>query len=86
MLPKLLTQILHNDVLYLVQNVQVVMTKVSKLHRYNCSRGMAGTLTPELLDAKLDVNGSSFKDAANKAGYGGSSHKALLYPCQKEGC
>lgn len=40
-----------------------------------CSRGMAGTLTPEVLDARPDENGTLFKDAAQHAGYGASSHK-----------
>lgn len=44
------------------------------------SRGMAGTLTAKYLDQKLDINGSSFKDAATAAGYGGSSHKVRLQP------
>ena len=39
-----------------------------------CSRGMAGTLTPGLLDEKVDENGTCFKDAAASAGYRGKSH------------
>ena len=40
-----------------------------------CSRGMAGTLTPALLDEKTDENGTCFKDAAASAGYSGKSHQ-----------
>ena len=36
---------------------------------------MAGTLTPGLLDEKVDENGTCFKDAAASAGYGGKSHQ-----------
>ena len=36
---------------------------------------MAGTMKPELLDEKKDVNGTTFEEAANSAGYGGASHK-----------
>ena len=36
---------------------------------------MAGTLTPQLLDEKLDENGTCFNDAATAVGYGGKSHK-----------
>ena len=40
---------------------------------------MAGTLTPERLDIALDENGTSFAEAAAKAGYGGGgSHADLL--------
>jgi len=43
------------------------------------SRAMAGTLTPERLDIALDENGTSFAEAAAKAGYGGGgSHADLL--------
>lgn len=42
------------------------------------SRGMAGTLTPELLDEKLDENGTSFRKAATAVGYGGNSHQDIL--------
>ncbi|KAK9918321.1 hypothetical protein WJX75_003179 [Coccomyxa subellipsoidea] len=42
------------------------------------SRGMAGELTAALLDEKLDVNGTSFKEASTAAGYGGSSHQEIL--------
>lgn len=42
------------------------------------SRGMAGVLTPQLLDEKVDINGTAFLEAANKAGYGGKSHKDML--------
>jgi hypothetical protein len=45
-----------------------------------CSRGMAGTLTPQLLDEKVDENGTSFKDAATAVGYGGNSHQ-VSYTC-----
>lgn len=44
------------------------------------SRGMAGELTAALLDEKLDVNGTSFKEASTAAGYGGSSHQVCLHP------
>ena len=36
---------------------------------------MSGSLTPQLLDEKLDENGTSFKDAAAAVGYGGKSHQ-----------
>lgn len=36
---------------------------------------MAGTLTAQLLDEKLDENATSFKDAATAVGYGGNSHQ-----------
>lgn len=36
---------------------------------------MAGELTAELLDEKLDVNGTSFQAASTAAGYGGASHQ-----------
>ncbi|DBA83387.1 TPA: hypothetical protein ACH3X2_006532 [Trebouxia sp. C0005] len=42
------------------------------------SRGMAGTLSPQLLDEKLDENATSFKDAATAVGYGGNSHQDIL--------
>eukprot|EP00878_Enallax_costatus_P013387 GHUV01013998.1.p1 GENE.GHUV01013998.1~~GHUV01013998.1.p1 ORF type:complete len:368 (+),score=58.17 GHUV01013998.1:286-1389(+) len=42
------------------------------------SRAMAGALTADTLDKKLDENGTSFLEAANAAGYGGSSHKDVL--------
>jgi hypothetical protein len=41
---------------------------------------MAGELTAALLDEKLDVNGTSFKEASTAAGYGGSSHQVCLHP------
>ena len=44
-----------------------------------CSRGMAGALTPQLLDEKVDVNGTTFLEAANAAGYGGTSHQACCF-------
>ena len=40
-----------------------------------CSRAMAGTMTPEFLEGKLDANGTTFQAAANAVGYGGKSHK-----------
>ena len=40
---------------------------------------MAGTMKPELLDEKRDVNGTTFKEAAKLAGYGGSSHKVSAF-------
>ena len=40
-----------------------------------CSRGMCGALKPADLDRQLDINGTSFAQAANKAGYGGKDHK-----------
>ena len=40
-----------------------------------CSRGMCGALKPADLDKQLDINGTSFAQAANKAGYGGKDHK-----------
>ena len=42
------------------------------LHR---SRGMAGTMTPEFLEGKVDINGTTFQEAAAAVGYGGKSHK-----------
>ncbi|KAF8068205.1 hypothetical protein HT031_001891 [Scenedesmus sp. PABB004] len=42
------------------------------------SRAMAGALSAETLDAKRDENGTTFLQAANAAGYGGSSHQAVL--------
>ncbi|DBA99429.1 TPA: hypothetical protein ACH3X3_012024 [Trebouxia sp. C0006] len=42
------------------------------------SRGMAGTLTAQLLDEKLDENATSFKDAATAVKYGGNSHQDIL--------
>ena len=44
-----------------------------------CSRGMAGALTPQLLDEKVDVNGTTFLEAANAASYGGTSHQACCF-------
>ncbi len=46
-----------------------------------CSRGMAGTLSPQLLDEKLDENATSFKDAATAVGYGGNSHQVSCTCC-----
>ena len=46
---------------------------------------MAGTLTPGLLDEKLDENGTSFKDAAASAGYGGKSHQVGFIAAQSLG-
>ena len=43
---------------------------------------MAGTLTPGLLDEKVDENGTCFKDAAASAGYGGKSHQVRTIPSQ----
>lgn len=43
-----------------------------------CSRGMAGTLTPEVLASIPDINGTNFLEAANAAGYGGSDMAAML--------
>ena len=40
---------------------------------------MAGVLSSEILDSKPDVNGTTFLDAANQAGYGGKSHKVNLF-------
>ncbi|KAK9812597.1 hypothetical protein WJX72_000194 [[Myrmecia] bisecta] len=42
------------------------------------SRGMAGTLTAKVLDEKVDVNGTTFQEAATAAGYGGKSHEDIL--------
>ncbi|KAG1660010.1 hypothetical protein FOA52_009830 [Chlamydomonas sp. UWO 241] len=42
------------------------------------SRAMAGTLSPEYLKSKLDVNGTDFLTAANAVGYGGKSYEAIL--------
>eukprot|EP00873_Tetraselmis_striata_P033169 jgi/Tetstr1/453433/TSEL_040415.t1 len=42
------------------------------------SRGMAGTLTPEVLASIPDINGTNFLEAANAAGYGGSDMAAML--------
>jgi len=42
------------------------------------SRGLAGALPPEVLDSKLDENGTSFVEAANAVGYGGSDHADML--------
>lgn len=39
---------------------------------------MAGTLTAELLKSKRDVNGTTFQEAANKAGYGSFSPEVLI--------
>ena len=40
-----------------------------------CSRGMVGALSAETLDAKVDINGTTFKDASARVGSGGSSHE-----------
>ena len=53
-----------------------------KSHDVSCSRGMAGTLTSEVLDVRPDENGTFFKDAAQHAGYGASSHKVHQYSAQ----
>jgi len=42
---------------------------------------MAGTLSPQLLDEKLDENATSFKDAATAVGYGGNSHQVSCTCC-----
>eukprot|EP00775_Hariotina_reticulata_P007869 gene7869-8065_t len=42
------------------------------------SRAMAAALEAETLDVKLDENGTSFMEAANSVGYGGSSHQAII--------
>jgi len=42
------------------------------------SRAMAGVLSPEELESKKDEEGNVFKEAANKAGYGGASHEDIL--------
>ena len=42
-----------------------------------CSRGMVGALSAETLDAKVDINGTTFKDASTRVGYGGASHEVL---------
>lgn len=39
---------------------------------------MSGVLTAETLDAKLDANRTSFKEASTRAGYGGSTHEVWL--------
>lgn len=44
-----------------------------------CSRGMAGTMTPDFLEGKVDANGTTFQEAATAVGYGGSSHKVRHY-------
>lgn len=41
------------------------------------SRALAGALEPSVLDSRLDVNGTTFLQAANKVGYGGHSHKVV---------
>lgn len=38
-------------------------------------------MDPSVLDSRLDVNGTSFMQAANKAGYGGKSHKVQMQLC-----
>ena len=40
-----------------------------------CSRGMVGALSAETLDAKVDINGTTFKEASARVGSGGSSHE-----------
>jgi len=42
---------------------------------------MAGTLTAQLLDEKLDENATSFKDAATAVKYGGNSHQVSCTCC-----
>ena len=34
-----------------------------------------GALSAETLDAKVDINGTTFKDASTAVGYGGDSHE-----------
>ncbi|KAK9819221.1 hypothetical protein WJX74_007312 [Apatococcus lobatus] len=64
------------------KTIEVIMFTSEEPTRFGLgcigSRGMAGTLTPEVLDARPDENGTLFKHAAQQAGYGASSHKAIL--------
>ena len=41
---------------------------------------MVGALSAETLDAKVDINGSTFKDASTRVGSGGSSHEVRARP------
>ena len=36
---------------------------------------MVGALSAETLDAKVDINGTTFKEASARVGSGGSSHE-----------
>lgn len=53
------------------------------MHHMECSRAMAGTMTPEFLEGKVDANGTTFQEAANAVGYGGESHKVKPHGISK---
>ena len=52
---------------------------MSMLTILHCSRGMAGTMTPEFLEGKVDINGTTFQEAAAAVGYGAKSHKVGMH-------